>query len=83
MIILKKYQIINFKHLRPNDVFLLAPKMMGRAHFSRAISMVGRQTPVLRHQFNEESTFYLAPGILGRWRQWGKLAVSQLVWAPL
>ena len=42
----------------------------------------GKAIPVPICQLNVELTFYLAPEMLGRWRQWGKLTISQLVFTP-
>ena len=79
----QKNQTINFKHLRPDGTFLLAPKMMGSGspqHFSRTGNLVGRQTPIPNYQFNKDPTFYLAPEMLGRCHRWGKPTISQFMW---
>jgi hypothetical protein len=64
----QKGPIHDFEHLRPDVVFLLAPKMTGcvlSQRFPGVGRLVGRQTPVPSCQFNEESTFDLTLGVLG------------------
>jgi hypothetical protein len=43
---------------------------------------MGRHNPIPTCQFNEASTHYLAPGMLGRWGQWGEPTISQSMWPP-
>ena len=69
----KNIQRLIYKHLRPNVAFLLAPEMIGCIpppphFFSKDVTLVGRQTHVPSCQFNEESTLYLAPKMLSKWR---------------
>jgi hypothetical protein len=78
---LQKHQNI-FKHPRPNSYWF--PKwwaMFSPNHPSRVSSLVGRQTPILVTNSMKQS--YSTPGSLGRWREWLKPTVSQLVWLSL
>ena len=68
------YKNVNFKHLRHEVMFLMAPNLVGHVY----------PTPFFNcWQFSEESTFYLSPEMLGRWSRWGKPVVSQLVCHPM
>ena len=81
----QKDQNINIKPLKFNIVFLLASRVndyFSSHHFSRVGNLMGRHKPIPTCQFNEASTHYLAPGMLGRWGQWGKPTISQSMWPP-
>jgi hypothetical protein len=60
---LTKNQNINSKHLKPDVAFLLALKMMDcvSPHHLKSWQCSAKANLVHNCQFNEESTFYLAP----------------------
>ena len=77
-------QKTQFQPSRPDVAFLLAPGMMGHVFpppIFKNCQSGGKANPHFQLapscQFNEESNFYVGPGMLGRWRQWGNHQFSQ------